>query len=253
MARLSIAELQAQLRSNLLTKKTAGTFIGIPSSIPYELAQLAGFDWVICDLEHGENELAQLATAVVSFQGPVIARVSSPTAENISRSLDRGASGIMIPKISSNQELADSLELLDYPPHGKRGVASYNRSGSWGHNPNALADANPVAIIQVETLYAVENIETLCLSNRIDALFIGPLDLSFALGVPRQFDSEIFKKAVADCLAEAKKQSKPIGILAHDGEKAKQYIADGFNFVAIGSDSTSLLQAFGNNLSALGK
>jgi len=253
MARLSTPQLQAQFRSTLSGSRSAGTFIGIPGSISYELAQLAGFDWVICDLEHGENDLAQVATAVVAFEGPVIARVPSPTAENVSRCLDRGAAGIMIPKISSDQALDQCLEFMDYPPIGKRGVASYNRSGAWGHDPRALGDARPVAIIQVETVYAVQSISTLVSNGRIDALFIGPLDLSFSLGVPRQFESQIFKKAVSDCLAAGKRHSKPIGILANDGQKANEYLAAGFDFVAIGSDSTSLLQAFKRHLSALGK
>jgi 4-hydroxy-2-oxoheptanedioate aldolase len=100
MARLKAPELQRQLRASLQAGKSLGTFIGIPSTISYELAALAGFDWVISDLEHGENEFSDLARAVVAFDGPVIARVSSPSAENISRALDRGAAGIMIPRIS---------------------------------------------------------------------------------------------------------------------------------------------------------
>lgn len=253
MARLSIPQLQAQFRATLSGSRSAGTFIGIPGSIPYELAQLAGFDWVICDLEHGENDLGQVATAVVAFDGPVIARVPSPTAENVSRCLDRGAAGIMIPRISSDRDLNQCLEFLDYPPAGTRGVASYNRSGAWGHDSRALGDAKPVAIIQVETIYAVESISTLVSNKRVDALFIGPSDLSFSLGVPRQFESQIFQKAVSDCLAAGKKNSKPIGILANDGQKANEYLAAGFDFVAIGSDSASLLQAWKRHLSALGK
>jgi 4-hydroxy-2-oxoheptanedioate aldolase len=225
--------------------------MGIPSSIPYELAALAGFDWVICDLEHGENELSQVATAVVSFGGPVIVRVPSPSGENISRALDRGAAGIMIPKVSSDSELASALSFLDYPPTGNRGVASYNRSGQWGHDPQALKDASPVAVVQVETSYAVSNIESLVKNERIDALFIGPLDLSYALGVPRDLESEVFKAAIDRVLSAAKAAQKPIGILAQDGEVAKAYVEQGFDFVAIGSDSTTLLKAFKSQLKPL--
>jgi 2-dehydro-3-deoxyglucarate aldolase/4-hydroxy-2-oxoheptanedioate aldolase len=251
MARLSAPELQRVLRSSLKQGKSLGTFVGIPSSIPYELASLAGFDWVIADLEHGENEFSDLASAVVSFDGPVIARVSSASSENISKALDRGAAGIMVPKVSSSQELIEALERLDYPPIGTRGVASYNRSGSWGHDKSALANAEPVAIIQVETRFAVESIDEFTSKPRVDALFIGPLDLSYSLGVPRDFESEIFKDAVAKVLDHCKKAGKPVGILATSAEVGQNYLKQGFDFLAVGSDSTSLLQTFNSQISQL--
>ena len=251
MARLSAPELQRVLRSNLNQGKSLGTFVGIPSSIPYELASLAGFDWVIADLEHGENEFSDLARAVVSFDGPVIARVSSASSENISKALDRGAAGLMVPKVSSSQELIEALERLDYPPIGTRGVASYNRSGSWGHDKSALANAEPVAIIQVETRFAVESIDEFTSKQRVDALFIGPLDLSYSLGVPRDFESEIFKAAVAKILDHCKKAGKPVGILASSAEVGQNYLKQGFDFLAVGSDSTSLLQTFNSQISQL--
>lgn len=251
MARLTTPQLQQQLRSALKGAKSFGTFIGIPSSIPYELASLAGFDWVICDLEHGENDLAQVATAVVSFDGPVVVRVPSPSSENISRALDRGAAGIMIPKISSLEDLDKALGYLDYPAAGNRGVASYNRSGQWGHDNLALTGASPVAMVQVETSWAVNNIDMLAGEHRIDALFVGPLDLSFALGVPRDFESYLFRRAIEQVLAGAKVAHRPIGILAQDAQAAKSYLDAGFNFVALGSDSTTLLNAFKSNLRPL--
>jgi len=88
MARLGFSDLQQLLRDSLAHGASVGTFIGIAGTISYELAALAGFDWVICDLEHGENEFSNVSAAVVSFSGPVIARVSSASAENVSRVLD---------------------------------------------------------------------------------------------------------------------------------------------------------------------
>lgn len=251
MARLTTSELQAELRSSLTSGTSVGTFIGIPASIPYELANLAGFDWVISDLEHGENELAQVATAVNAFQGAVIVRVPSATSENISRVLDRGAAGVMIPRVNSTSMLEQSLEALDYPPKGTRGVASYNRSAKWGHDESALENANPVAIVQLETSFAVDEIEKICSFTRIDALFIGPLDLSFALGVPRQFESEVFVNAAAKLLQAAKVAKIPIGILANSTAAANDFRAKGFDFLALGSDTTSLLGAFKVQVAAL--
>jgi 4-hydroxy-2-oxoheptanedioate aldolase len=251
MARLRTSELQATLRTLLRSGGSVGTFIGIPASIPYELASIAGFDWVISDLEHGENEFMHLAQGVVSFGGPVVARVSSLALDNISRSLDRGAAGIMLPRISSESELNQSLAALDYPPKGVRGVASYNRSAGWGNDSSALIGASPVAIVQIETKWAVENIGAIASNQRIDALFIGPLDLSFSLGVPRDFESRIFKDSVAAVVKSAMENNLPIGILANNHDQAKQYLEAGFSFIALGSDSTMLLAKFQEELSQI--
>jgi len=251
MARLKAPELQRQLRSRLQAGNSLGTFIGIPSTISYELAALAGFDWVISDLEHGENELSDLARAVVAFDGPVIARVSSPSAENISRSLDRGVAGIMIPRISTFEDLDNALNALDYPPKGSRGVASYNRSGSWGADPKALLEADPVAMVQVETRFAVNEIVEIVKNKRIDALFIGPLDLSYSLGVPRDYSSEVFQSAIATVLDNCRSAKMPLGILATSAQDAKEFQKQGFSFLALGSDTTALLQSFKSQIEAI--
>jgi 2-dehydro-3-deoxyglucarate aldolase/4-hydroxy-2-oxoheptanedioate aldolase len=250
MARLNAPQLQRQLRASLDAGNSLGTFIGIPSTISYELAALAGFDWVISDLEHGENELSDLARAVVAFDGPVVARVSSPSAENISRALDRGAAGIMVPRISSFEDLENALNAMDYPPKGSRGVASYNRSGSWSADQKALVEANPVAIVQVETRFAVNEIAELVKTDRVDALFIGPLDLSYSLGVPRDYSSNVFQSAISSVLDHCNSAKKPLGILATSSKDAKTYQEQGFNFLALGSDSTALLQSFKSQIEA---
>jgi 4-hydroxy-2-oxoheptanedioate aldolase len=251
MARLKAPELQRQLRASLQAGKSLGTFIGIPSTISYELAALAGFDWVVSDLEHGENELSDLAKAVVAFDGPVIARVSSPSSENISRALDRGAAGIMIPRISSFEDLDGALTAFNYPPKGSRGVASYNRSASWGADQKALVEADPVAIVQVETSFAVTKIAELVKNERVDALFIGPLDLSYSLGVPRGYSSKVFQSAIATVLETCSSAKKPLGILATSTEDAKAYEEQGFGFLALGSDTTSLFQSFKSQIDAI--
>jgi 2-dehydro-3-deoxyglucarate aldolase/4-hydroxy-2-oxoheptanedioate aldolase len=251
MARLGFSDLQQLLRDGLATGSSVGTFIGIPGTISYELAALAGFDWVICDLEHGENEFSNVSAAVVGFSGPVITRVPSASAENVSRVLDRGSVGVMLPRISSKAELDLALLTLDCPPRGIRGVASYNRSGSWGHDKQALAEANPVAVVQAETKWAADNPDEIANNPRVDAVFVGPLDLSFSLDIPRDFENPIFVAALERILSACKAAKVAVGILAVDIEKAKTYRAMGFDFIAIGSDSTSLLGTFTNQLNQL--
>jgi 2-dehydro-3-deoxyglucarate aldolase/4-hydroxy-2-oxoheptanedioate aldolase len=157
----------------------------------------------------------------------------------------------MIPRISSFEDLENALSALEYPPKGSRGVASYNRSASWGANQKALLEADPVAIVQVETRFAVNEIAELVKNKRVDALFIGPLDLSYSLGVPRDYSSKVFQSAISSVLETCRSAKKPLGILATSAEDAKTYEKEGFDFLALGSDSTSLLQAFKSQIEVI--
>lgn len=253
MARLTSQQSQELLRKELRSGSSIGTFIGMPGTLSYELASLAGFDWVICDLEHGENEFSNVSNAVVGFAGPVITRVPSASAENISRALDRGSAGVMLPRIASSAELQTALSSVDYPPAGIRGVASYNRSAGWGSDSSALMNSKPIVIVQIETKWASDNALEIAKNQRIDAAFIGPLDLSFSLGMPRDFESLDFVAALENIISACKSKNMPVGILASDALKAIGYREMGFDFIAIGSDSTSLLGAFASQVNQLRK
>lgn len=242
MARLDSLAKQALLRKFLVG--SAGTFIGIPSQIPYELAALAGFDWVISDLEHGENEFSSLPLAVSGFGGPVIARVPALDPSHISRALDRGVAGLMLPKVDNAESLEAALAATMYPPAGIRGVAGYNRAAGWGSSPQYLAKSNPVVLVQIETPWAVANCDLILSNELVDGIFVGPLDLSYSLGTPRDFESEIFVEALSVSVAAAKRAKKPIGTLASKFEQISTYHSQGFDFLAYGSDTTSLLSAF---------
>ena len=251
MARLDTLGQQRLLRKSL--SGSAGTFIGIPSQIPYELAALAGFDWVISDLEHGENEFSSLPAAVAGFGGPVIARVPALDPSYISRALDRGVAGLMLPKVDNQESLEAALEATMYPPNGTRGVAGYNRAAGWGSKSEYLAESNPVVLVQIETPWAVENCARILAHELVDGIFVGPLDLSYSLGTPGNFATEVFLAALEGSVAAAKLSKKPIGILATKLEQIPSYRNQGFDFLAFGSDTTSLLGAFQNAMAELKK
>jgi 2-dehydro-3-deoxyglucarate aldolase/4-hydroxy-2-oxoheptanedioate aldolase len=88
-------------------------------------------------------------------------------------------------------------------------------------------------------------------NKRVDALFIGPLDLSYSLGVPRDYSSKVFQSAISSVLETCRSAKKPLGILATSAEDAKTYEKEGFDFLALGSDSTSLLQAFKSQIEVI--
>ncbi|VXB04902.1 2,4-dihydroxyhept-2-ene-1,7-dioic acid aldolase [Arthrobacter sp. 9AX] len=237
--------LRARLRAG---ETTVGTFVGLASQTAVEVCAAAGADWVLVDLEHGagtESVVGPAVLAAASYGVPTLVRVESAERIRIGRALDQGAAGVMLPRLNSYQEASDALVHLHYPPYGDRGVATYNRACRWGMDASPLAadQQETLGIVQVETLSALEDVDALASLESVDVLFVGPLDLSAALGVPRQFNSPLYREALQKVLAAAERHGKAAGILALDGSAAANYVEEGFRFVAIGSDSTLLAAA----------
>ncbi|MCP2046662.1 HpcH/HpaI aldolase family protein [Paenarthrobacter histidinolovorans] len=228
---------------------TVGTFVGMSSAIAAEVCAASGADWVLIDLEHGsggEESVRDGVLAAGSYGVPTIVRVESGERIRIGRVLDQGAAGIMVPRLNSVVEASAAVRHMLYPPRGDRGVATYNRSCRWGMDraPLSSAQQSTVGIIQIETLEALDTVEEIAAQDGVDVLFVGPLDLSYALGVPLQLDSNPFQEALQRVVAAAEGHGKAAGILAVDGHGAAKYVRQGFRFVAIGSDSTIMAAAF---------
>src|SRR3954447_17952752 len=235
-----------QLRKRLSGGEvTVGTFVGMSSATAAEVCAAAGADWVLIDLEHGsgsEDAIRDSVLAAGSYGVPAIVRVESGVRIRIGRVLDQGAAGVMVPRLDKPDEVAAVLAHLWYPPHGDRGVATYNRSCRWGLDRSPLTDPtqNTVGVIQIETLAALDAVDEIAALDGVDVLFIGPLDLSFALGVPLQFDDPEFVAATGRVLGAAAAHRKTAGILAANAAMATRYVERGFRFVTIGSDSAVL-------------
>ncbi len=236
---------------------TIGTFLGMGSPMAAEIAAVAGADWVLLDLEHGgsgEDLIGPTVVAGMAYSIPTLVRVESSERIRIGRALDAGAAGVMIPRLETIEQVTEVVKHMSYPPFGDRGVATYNRSAKWGRDLTGLTEkAKAACIIQIETLKALENVEEISKIDGVDLLFVGPLDLSFALGVPRDFKNPKFVEAAAKVVAAAKANNKVAGILAADASAAEAFIAQGFKFIAIGSDSTLLANAISNLVTQLKK
>ena len=236
---------------------TIGTFLGMGSPMAAEIAAVAGADWVLLDLEHGgsgEDLIGPTVVAGMAYSIPTLVRVESSERIRIGRALDAGAAGVMIPRLETIEQVTEVVKHMSYPPFGDRGVATYNRSAKWGRDLTGLTEkAKAACIIQIETLKALENVEEISKIDGVDLLFVGPLDLSFALGVPRDFKNPKFVEAAAKVVAAAKANNKVAGILAADASAAEAFIAQGFKFIAIGSDSTLLANAISNLVTQIKK
>jgi 2-keto-3-deoxy-L-rhamnonate aldolase RhmA len=225
-----------------------GTFLGLGSALATEACALAGFDWLLVDLEHGggnESALVSQQLAAAAHQVPLLVRVESTDRIRAGRVLDMGAEGVMFPRLRTVDEVRDAVRHLRYPPHGDRGVATYNRACGFGLHPEALdtADERLVCVIQIENREAVEHIERIVTVSGVDVLFIGPRDLSHDLGVPGDTTAPVFRDAVKRVLTAAEAAGIAVGTLAPDAASARRHVAEGFRFVGIASDAALLVQA----------
>ncbi len=222
-----------------------GTFLSLGSPLSARMAAQLGFDWVLIDLEHGactEGDLPALLMAVEGSKCSPIVRVVSNNQDCVKRALDLGAVGVMIPYVSTASEAAAAVSYTRYPPEGCRGVASSTIATEFGLNTAAYHRevlGETLTIIQIETRQGVENIEEIVAVEGVDVVFIGPLDLSFNLGCPKQFDHPKLQDAIDRILEACNQQGKACGILS-TAEDAQDYIGRGFTFMAVGSDAGAL-------------
>jgi 4-hydroxy-2-oxoheptanedioate aldolase len=210
-----------------------GTFLNLGSPLAAEACARAGFDWLVFDLEHGagtERELIPTLQAIAGRSAALV-RVEANERPRFARALDAGADGVMVPRVDSAAEAAQAVACMRTPPRGVRGVAYMNRAADWGR---ARDGVDALCVIQIESGAAVDDAEAIAAVDGVDVLFVGPNDLSAALGTD---DLPLAK--VLDAAAAC---GKTAGILARSREDADRYVEDGFRFVGIGSDSLFMVQ-----------
>jgi len=243
-----------RLRARLAAgEPTVGTFVGTASAVTAEVCAAAGVDWVLLDLEHGaggEEQVREVVPAAGAYGVPTVVRVESAARIRLGRVLDLGAAGVMLPRMNSVAEVREALRHLRYPPDGDRGVATYNRACRFGLDPAALdrADGEILGVVQIESARAVEQVEQIAALDGVDVLFVGPRDLSHDLGVPGDTTAPAYLAALLRVRAAAAEHGKACGLLVPDGTAAATKHAEGWTFVAVGSDATLLAAALAAEL-----
>ncbi len=230
-------------------KTHLGTFLSIGSPAVAELAAECGFDWVLIDLEHGCESEAALPNQLRALRGSgtiAIVRVSAPHPDLIGRVLDWGAQGIMVPHVNTLAEAEHCVRSAYYPPQGHRGVSRTVRAYGYGMRLPGDSPPMPIILAQIETAEGVANVEQIAAVEGIDALFIGPADLSFDLKArqsPRSYDD-----CVDAIVKAAKNHGKGCGILVRHADDKEKLKALGFSWLAMDSDLSLVREGFRRNL-----
>ena len=235
---------------------TFGVWCGLGSPGAAELLGLAGYDWVVIDLEHGlatETDLVAHLTAVETTGAAALVRPPSGERLRIGRALDLGAAGIVVPRLDTAAEVKEAVTFLRYPPEGQRGVALLTRgarNGAVGHGAVSSVNRDIVGIVQVESPGAVKDARKFAATDGVDVLFVGPADLSHSLGVPGQFQHETYLRALQTVVEACRAEDKAAGILLYDPATFEAHLDLGFRFVGLGSDTSFVVNGAAAALAA---
>jgi len=221
-----------------------GTIVSIPSPEVAEVLSLAGFDWLFVDMEHGTLDFTttQRILQAASPSTPCLIRTPSKDEVWIKRCLDMGASGIIVPQVKSVDDAEAVIQFSKYPPFGSRGVGIARAHGYGTAFRDYLIQANDetAVVLQIEHIEAVKSIESIVEVPGIDAVFIGPYDLSASLGKIGEITDADVQDAISCVRNCAKKARIPLGIFAATVDSAKTFIQEGYRLIALGIDTMLL-------------
>lgn len=236
-----------------------GCWLNLGSSVTAEIVGGSGYDWVLIDLEHGagaEKDVLTQLQALEHTPAAAIVRVESGQRQRIHRILDMGAEGIMVPRINAVSEAREVVSGLHYPPHGTRGVAKMVRATGFGQHFQTYYDQsreNILGIVQIETVEVLEHLDAIAALDGVDVLFIGPADLTMALGIFGQFDHPLFVNALNATVAAAQRAGKATGILFFNPDDYQRYHQMGIRFLACGADGSFVADSARNLAAKLNK
>ena len=240
----------APLRQRVLAGETTiGTFIFSASPFLVEVVARVGLDWLLVDLEHGtadESDLLPLLLAAAARDVPALVRVESGERIRVGRALDLGAGGIMVPQVHAAEQARRVAGWMRTQPSGERGIALFTRGmdyGVTGHAGVAVRHESLLAIVQIESRAALDEVEAIAAVDGVDVLFVGPTDLSHALGLPGHIDHPEFEAAVRRVADAARAAGKAAGVLVWDAEDVGRYAAMGFSFFSLSSEASILDRA----------
>jgi len=214
-------------------KTTAPEFI--------EIIGHAGFDFCILDMEHGPVPLETLQNLIRAAEGsgvlPIV-RTRDSAPEGVAQPLDLGAAGIQVPQVSSQAEAQTVVDAVKFAPLGHRGVCRFVRAANYSAMDRSayFAAANEtLAILQLEGT-ALGEYEKVADVPGVDILFIGPYDLSQALGVPGEIEHPKVLEEMRKIIAVAKRKGKTIGVFADSPTQAQRWIEAGVQYIAYSVD-----------------
>ena len=223
-----------------------GSWMQIPDASVAEIMGQAGYDWVTVDLEHGSVGVHQLPDLFRSLElgGTLpLARLAQGSRKDCKQALDAGAGGVIVPMVETAEQLARVGDECRWPPAGTRGVG-FARASLFGKHFDAYADEAqaPLLIAMIEHIRAADDLDAIVDVEGLDAVLIGPYDLSASMGLTAEFDRPEFLEAMDRIRTTCARRGIPSGIhvVTPDPGVLRQRIQDGYRFIAYSIDAVFL-------------
>ncbi|MDH5737642.1 MAG: aldolase/citrate lyase family protein [Gammaproteobacteria bacterium] len=230
------------LRAWRANKQTVGGWLSVDSTYTAEVMAHAGFDWLCLDMQHGlldYNDVKRMLPAISTTATIPFVRVPWNEPYEIMKALDAGAYGVIVPLVNNREEAERAVSACRYPPQGGRSFGPI-RGAIYG-GPGYIQEANNeiACIVMIETREALANLDDIMSTPGVDAVYIGPADLAYALDIPPTGDNSDPKHVETVNLIHATAQKHGIATGIHTGslEYTKRYLEQGFHMVTLGSDS----------------
>ena len=223
-----------------------GSWMQIPHSSIAEIMGQSNYDWVAVDMEHGAisvHQLPDLFRALELGNTLPLVRLAHSHLKDCKQALDAGAGGVIVPMIKNADQLRKVRDATRWPPSGNRGVA-FSRANLFGKNFNEyIKEAKqPLLIAMIEHIDAINELDDILKVDGLDAILIGPYDLSASMNLTAQFDHPEFAKAIRDIKSKSESANIPCGIhvVSPSVDDLKEKIDDNYRFIAYSIDSVIL-------------
>jgi len=226
---------------------TYGAWLSIPNAFSAEIIARQGFDWVCIDMQHGwadyPSAMMMIAAIWTTDAAPFV-RVPWNDQGIIGRALDAGAMGIIIPMVNSRAEAVTAVAACKYHPYGHRSYGPIRASALAGEDYFDCANHETLCIPMIETKMALENLDEILTVPGVDAVYVGPADLSVTLGLPPAMDHEdlTFLNAIRRIADSCHEHGVTPGIHA-SASLASRRKEIGYRMITVSSDLSVL--AFG--------
>ena len=237
-----------------------GLWAGIPSSLTAELGAAVGYDYVCVDMQHGCNDEATMTSMFQATRGAgsvPVARLAWNEPWLIMRALDLGAAGVILPLIDSAADAARAVESCRYPPTGRRSYGPVRAQLVIGSSSPEELGSQVLCLAMIETRDGLDNVEEIAATPGLDGLYIGPSDLSLALGLtprPLTVSAREDRPALADAIERVREACLANGLIAGiqcaSGAAAAGYAAEGFRMITVGVDASMFRAVIDHELTA---
>jgi 2-dehydro-3-deoxyglucarate aldolase len=238
-----IRAIRKKLASN---QPSVGSWIQIPHPSVAEIMGQAGYDWIAVDMEHGAiavHQLPDLFRAIELGDTLPLARIAQGHPKDCKQALDAGAGGVIVPMIESADQLVAIRDACRWPPAGTRGVG-FSRANLFGKRFDVYrkeAQA-PLLVAMIEHHRAVTDLESILKVGGLDAILIGPYDLSASMGITAQFGGPTFTAAMDQVRLLCKQHGIACGVhvVTPYVSELQQRISEGYRFLAYSIDAVFL-------------